>query len=95
MYRCTVCGFDGLKRFPADHVICPCCGTQFGYTDAGPLAEAEMHALLRERWISSGSRWYSRVIHPPQDWDPLEQLNAAGFLSETSKETNRRVQHAT
>lgn len=66
---CPVCGF--LMRYPArDWNICPSCGTEFGYDDAG-----RTHAELRHAWIDRGMQWWSPVESPPDGWNALEQLN--------------------
>jgi hypothetical protein len=82
-HRCPVCAYPDLSEAPYDehgcatHTICPCCGTEFGYDDAG-----NSHQTLRERWIANGMKWWSKRQAPPQAWDPVEQLNRAGFLKD-------------
>jgi len=66
---CPVCGYS-LERPPADYRICPSCGTEFGYDDAG-----RSHRELRTAWLRSGARWWSRSRPAPVGWDPYEQLN--------------------
>lgn len=68
-YWCTVCGYDGLADPPADHNICPCCGTEFGYHDLVVSWEE-----LRHRWIVEGAKWFSDYTHPCADWNPVGQL---------------------
>ena len=68
-YECPVCGYNQLLQPPTDHMICPSCGTQFGYDDA--LAT---HAELREEWIANGARWWSSRNPPPPEWKPQDQL---------------------
>ena len=72
-YICPVCGYS-LDEIPADHNICPCCGTEFGYHDAG-----RTHDCLRSVWIQQGAQWWSPVDQPPDGWAPLTQLLRAGF----------------
>jgi hypothetical protein len=84
MYICTVCGFDGLKYPPADHVICPSCGTQFGLDDEGPFSKDEAHLRLRNRWISNGAKWYSKVLPEPAQWNPYNQMMVAGLYRRES-----------
>jgi hypothetical protein len=68
---CPVCGY--WMRFPAaDFHICPCCGTEFGYDDAG-----RTHADLRAQWLRSGAHWWSRNERPPEGWDPYTQVQDA------------------
>ncbi len=71
---CPVCGFDAL-RYPAKaDMICPCCGTQFGYDDF-----AKTHAELREEWLADGAVWQSRRTPPPAGWSPDKQLARIGL----------------
>jgi hypothetical protein len=80
MFLCPVCGYDGLEEAPYDQhglasfVICPCCGTEFGYTDA-----VASHAALRRRWIELGMRWSGKIDKAPANWDGLSQLKKAGL----------------
>jgi hypothetical protein len=74
MYTCPVCGYDRLRRSPDDDLICPSCGTQFGYTDA-----ARSHAELRRVWIAGGKRWFSTATPPPPGWNATMQVERAGF----------------
>jgi hypothetical protein len=63
-------------------VICPCCGTQFGYDDeaGGDLQKRlERYRQLRHRWVRAGMRWWSTGQSPPLGWDPAEQLRQAGL----------------
>jgi hypothetical protein len=56
--------------YPAtDHRICPSCGTEFGYDDAG-----RSHEELRQIWVENGARWWSPVDPTPPGWNPREQL---------------------
>jgi len=70
---CPVCGY-GLDYPPDDFVICPSCGVEFGYETAG-----RSFAVLRDEWVSSGARWASRVLSPPDDWNAWAQLIRAGY----------------
>lgn len=74
MYTCPVCGYDSLRRSPVDDLICPSCGTQFGYTDA-----ARSHDELRRIWIAGGKRWFSNATPQPPAWNATIQLERAGF----------------
>lgn len=65
---CPVCGYQ-LPWPPEDFHICPSCGTEFGYDDAG-----RTHAELRAQWIERGAHWWSRSTPAPVGWDPLVQL---------------------
>jgi hypothetical protein len=74
MYQCPVCYFRELKEPAIDFAICPCCGTEFGYSDAGRTFEE-----LRRGWIWSGKKWHSRVFLPPNGWNADKQLLTAGY----------------
>ena len=76
-YQCLVCGYSRLIMPPKDHLICPCCGTQFGYHDS-----IASHEELRKEWIAEGFRWHSQRTAAPADWNPIEQLRRAGFASD-------------
>ncbi len=69
MYTCPVCGYNKLQYPADDGMICPSCGTQFGYTDAGVS-----HDVLFKEWLLGGAHWQSRVISPPPDWNRDEQI---------------------
>lgn len=76
MFDCPVCGYNKLKRPADDFLICPCCGTEFSYTNA-----KRSNAELTLRWFVGGMRWHSKRVSPPQDWDPQKQLRDAGLFS--------------
>ena len=59
---------------PEDFNICPSCGTEFGYTDAGVAFEQ-----VRAKWLSCGAPWFSTYIQPPAQWNPIQQLLDAGL----------------
>lgn len=70
---CPVCGFDMEVR-PEDYNICPSCGTEFGVHDVNASISA-----LRDVWIDSGPKWWSTVDPQPENWNPVEQMEAAGI----------------
>lgn len=70
-YVCPVCGYPELSSPPEDCMICPCCGTEFGYDDF-----ALSHAELRVNWLAIGAPWFSEDTAPPMDWDPVAQTQA-------------------
>jgi hypothetical protein len=74
-FTCPVCGYRELPRAAADDLICPSCGTQFGYDDCS-ASQVE----LRGEWIRRGLNWHSRVVPRPRGWSPLAQLTEAGFV---------------
>jgi hypothetical protein len=82
MFNCPVCGFDDLSKPPADYSICPCCGTEFGYSDAGPEPQRQIHASLRKNWIDRGARWHSQYMNHPPLWNPWVQLFNARLSAE-------------
>src|SRR5437868_12950436 len=71
---CPVCGYPDLEDPPADFEICPSCGTEFGYSDI-----ARTYDDLRDRWLATGPRWYSRVTPQPPNWNGHDQLYRAGL----------------
>jgi hypothetical protein len=76
-FTCPVCGYRELPRPAADDLICPSCGTQFGYHDC-----SVSQVQLRREWIRHGLKWHSRVIPYPPNWNPFVQLVEAGFAIE-------------
>src|SRR5436309_5252509 len=85
MFTCPICGYDELRRPPDDYLICPCCGTEFGYTDAN-----RTRAELREAWVRGGMQWHSRITQPPPDWNPLIQLTKFEKRFTASTATTKR-----
>src|ERR1700720_53818 len=89
-YVCPVCGYG--MRYPArDFHICPSCGTEFGYDDAG-----RTHEELRDVWLRNGPRWWSPVDPQPPNWDPYRQLeslffSSLGFPQSSATWSNRRL----
>ncbi len=75
MYLCPVCGYPKLIAPPADYMICPSCGTEFGYDDF-----ATSYEELRNEWLSRGALWFSRNTPKPEGWSPMSQLGQAGLL---------------
>jgi hypothetical protein len=66
---CPVCGYH-MAYPPSDYHICPSCGTEFGYDDAG-----RSHVELRKLWLLTGPKWWSPVDPQPPDWNPLFQIS--------------------
>lgn len=83
---CPVCGYclnfvPWEGESPADE-LCPSCGIQFGYDDAGgrtPEGRRTIYDGWRTKWIGSGMVWQSVGIPIPIHWDPELQLKKAGF----------------
>ena len=79
-HMCPVCGYPGLSEPSHDedgdgsYEICTSCGCEFGVDD-----DEVSHAELRARWVASGARWWSQRATPPEGWDGLAQLKAAGL----------------
>ena len=74
---CPVCGyqldFKPWNDVSASDEICPCCGIQFGYYDAGPDDRMQIYREWRIRWRAQGGKWQS--CNPcPDDFDPEGQL---------------------
>lgn len=80
-FTCPVCGFVGLDEDPLKqkYEICPCCFTEFGNDDL-----VLTHEQLREQWIENGMVWgngyFAKHIPTPKNWNPISQLENAGFL---------------
>lgn len=74
-YVCPVCAYPEMEEPDVDEFgcstfyICPCCGTEFGYTDS-----TLSHEELRRGWIESGAQWFSKVTLPPANWSATDQL---------------------
>jgi hypothetical protein len=91
-FICPVCGYNKLRRLPEDFLICPSCGTEFGYQDAARTPEdiERRRKMLRDRWITSGPHgpvWHSRYVPEPANWDPYGQLRALGLVYEPTVST--------
>jgi hypothetical protein len=67
-YTCPVCLFDGMRYPPANHFVCSCCGTQFGYMDL-----VLSHAELRDHWVEGGAHFWS-PSQMPDGWTATGQL---------------------
>ena len=84
-HDCPVCGYAHLPREARDFLICPSCGTEFGYHDANRSYED-----LRLHWLASGSYWHSHAIPQPADWNPFVQLSRYLLASEITRTWTRR-----
>ena len=80
-YTCPVCGWPHLDephRLPEgdpSFEVCVSCGTEFGNDEFGTTHEA-----LRKRWLEErGGAWWSSRRNPPDGWDAMKQLEAAGL----------------
>jgi len=71
---CPVCGYE-MEAPPKDYRICPSCGTEFGLHDANASI-----AELREAWMKTGPKWWSKTDPQPINWDPLTQMEKAGIV---------------
>jgi hypothetical protein len=71
---CPVCGYE-MEAPPKDYRICPSCGTEFGVHDVNSTI-----ADLREAWMKTGPKWWSRTDVVPARWDPIEQMEKAGIV---------------
>lgn len=75
--RCRVCGLQmpqppwGIDGRSPTFEHCPCCGVEFGYADATPVAARR----YREAWLEEGARW-SEPEEAPCCWALDEQLAA-------------------
>jgi hypothetical protein len=72
-HQCPVCGYS--MAYPArDNNICPSCGTEFGYHDAG-----RSFFDIRKEWVRDGAPWSSHYIQPPENWNPTVQMLTVGL----------------
>jgi len=85
-YQCPVCGYNEMAQPPENFYICPSCGTEFENDDF-----EVSHANLRERWLDLGAPWFSKAVPRPNEWNPISQLRAAGFISKPEQTTSGRV----
>jgi hypothetical protein len=72
--KCPVCGYE-MEAPPKDYRICPSCGTEFGVNDVDATIPE-----LRESWMKTGPRWWSKVDPMPADWEPIAQMEEAGIV---------------
>jgi hypothetical protein len=76
---CAACGYRFLKlpqRAPsggASHEICPACGFESGFTDDD---QGITYEQWRERWVSSGCRWFSSSVNRPDVWNPMKDIHS-------------------
>ena len=74
-FACKVCGFlhDSRPWGETGHEpsfeICSCCGVEFGYEDATPLAAQ----TYRSNWIKQGCPWFEPGRRPPA-WNLEDQM---------------------
>jgi hypothetical protein len=71
--QCPVCGYE-MEAPPKDYRICPSCGTEFGLHDVNATI-----ADLRDGWLGTGPKWWSKTDQQPINWDPLAQMEKAGI----------------
>jgi hypothetical protein len=76
MLRCKVCGalqseppWGGDGKSPT-YDYCPCCGVEFGYGDASPVAVQRWC----EKWLANGAKW-TEPQKMPENWNVQDQLN--------------------
>jgi|SRR5579872_4961654 len=87
-YFCPVCGYDQLDEPAANHSICPCCGTHFGYHDVG-----QSWSDLRAKWMLRGMPWFSSATAKPRDWKPVDQLRKLMDLEQIRLTANPPDKH--
>jgi|SRR5579864_5115360 len=78
-FTCPVCAYPDLKSPPENFSICPSCGTEFGFDDAG-----NSHEELRRQWIAEGLHWFNDMVPQPLDWEPWKQLIDGGYATSAS-----------
>ena len=72
MFKCPVCYYPYIRNDPAKQLydICPSCGIEYGYEDAGLEGPAYYHKQLRKRWIAKGRPWCFKGHEPAGDRNP-------------------------
>jgi hypothetical protein len=80
---CPACGFQldfkPWEETSASFEICPSCGIQFGYDDAGPDDRRTYYDQWRHNWQAGGSKWWSK--RPcPSNFDASRQIERLGSL---------------
>jgi len=75
-YLCPVCAYPDLPTPPENFSICPSCGTEFGFDDAGMS-----YRDLRNAWIKESAPWFNDRVSPPEGWNPWLQLIKGGYGS--------------
>ena len=65
---CPVCGYQ-MDDPARNYNICPSCGTEFGIHDVNASI-----LELRQAWIETGPRWWSKTDPQPENWSPFVQL---------------------
>jgi hypothetical protein len=88
MFVCPVCAYPRLPYPPLDFLICPSCGTEFGYHDS-----AKTYPELRASWIAHGMRWHSRAVPQPRNWNPVEYLISEGYVDVFGKSSSGLSEH--
>lgn len=78
-YLCPICGYNQLNVPPQDDLICPSCGTHFGYDDY-----AHSPAQIRNAWFNAGAEWFSRHTPEPAGWSAVNQLRNLPGMRGTS-----------
>jgi hypothetical protein len=79
-YTCQACGYPRLYTPPFTHGVgslemCPCCFYQPGYDDVVLASGRDLSPPeWRERWVAQGVPWESKMVAPPDGWDPPLQL---------------------
>ncbi|MBM3940928.1 MAG: hypothetical protein FJ318_08615 [SAR202 cluster bacterium] len=83
-HTCPVCGYAKLRQPPRDAANnpsmaeCPSCAFTFGVTDD---RHGQSYDAWRRLWIDAGMLWAEDPDHPPFDWNPPRQLQAAGLAT--------------
>lgn len=72
-HRCPVCNFNMPYLYEID-VICPCCGTQFGYDDSAKTVSGRHERCdeLRIQWMEAGQPFRHPRLRPI-GWNPAHQ----------------------
>lgn len=75
---CPVFYFKHLEGEPSNHNICPCCKTQFGYSDC-----TATHEELRQEWVAAGSPFWDTEspYYIKETQTKMKELEELGILT--------------
>ncbi len=78
---CLLCGYQDYQAFENGVTlfeVCPCCGSQSGYTYSGKGDETAHLEAVRANWFhTEHARWWSSLMPTPPNWDAKDQLLTA------------------
>jgi hypothetical protein len=78
-YLCRTCGLNHYPDLPwgedgkqPSHIICDCCGVEFGYGDSG--ASVNHLAEMRKYWVEIENCKWNYPKNRPANWDMAAQI---------------------